>query len=860
MTTSSESPACREQAGPLEDLHRCSGQAVMSTTDDRQNAIHDPLVQRYVSLGWHCLPLVRHGKKAFQEGWQTATFDEENLRRHLAMGCNVGVRLDGDLIDLDFDRPEARRLSGYFFPEAPAFRRETLPAEAPGHRILRCSNPTGRTEKFQFTGKSTEDEACAFFGDKPIHERTITDGRPKLCILEVRNGSGSQTGFPPSVYDNGRGGKEKLVWNEPFAPEGVPILPIEELRHRAARLAFAAMALRAYPDGQGSRDEYCLKLAGALVALGWDADEGDDLLVHIATLAGDDEAKQRGGKVAKTIERREAGEQVSGLPAYLDHIEFPSAEKNIRKWFDLKRGNKRPTVVAEAGAIPLELENYRRNAEFVRQLKEKNADIFLRGGELVLVRKWGEPHIEMVAVGKGEEAVQIAYADIHSLNWRVLRTYASQLGIRFCSQNKDGMAIPEPDPKQDVYEDIIKSPHLWSFRALRGLSLVPTLTRSEPGYDEKTGLYLTFPEDKFPAVPDAPTRADAEAALARLLHPVRAFEWENPDVDRAVFASSVISATIRASHRGLYPMFTFDAKKSGSGKTKAMLMAGAFANGGILPAVESWNPSPQEFDKKLVANLIAGVTCIAYDNVTSKIGGQEIEGVLTAGEAGYKSRVLGVSENRRVPADIFFVASGNRLEYSYDVTRRVLRCALDPAAERPDERAFDFDPVEEMLSDFPARVADVLTILKAYRASGERATVLASDLTGYRLVQEALVWLGMADPLLCKQEVRARDTDTQVKGQTIDWLFERFQHREFRAWEVAAKFEDLRLAGLVPQTFERSRQTTAAICGTIIAGLVGIEWNGIALKQDASGQTKVYRIVGQQYEPQGFVNSTDPPF
>lgn len=842
MSEEMKSPACRDQAGPQNDLTTGADQADNTYTDRGQKP---SLVQQYVDAGWHCLPLVRYGKKAFQERWQTAEFDEEDLRFHLKDGCNVGVRLDGDLIDLDFDRPEARRLSGYFFPEAPAFRRESLPADAPGHRILRCSNATGKTIKFQFSGPATQDEAIAFFGEKPMHARTIYDPKPKLCIVEIRNGKG-QTGFPPSIYDNGRGGKERLVWNDPFDADALPVLSHEDITQRTARLAFASMALKAYPQGQGSRDEYCLSLAGALVALGWDPEEGDDLLVHIATLADDDEAEQRRGKVAKTIERQEAGEQVNGLPAFLDMIGFATAEKNVRKWFNIKRGASQPTTIAEAGSIPLEMENYQRNDEFVRQLKAKNADIFLRGGELVLVRKWGEPHVEMVTVGKGEEAVQIAYADIHSLNWRVLRTYASQLGIRFSRRNMKGHAVPEPDPKQDVYEDIIKSPHLWNFRKLRGLSLVPTLTRSEPGYDENTGLYLTFPEGKFPPIPEQPSYEDAKAALARLLEPVRKYEWEKPDVDRSVFMTAIMAATIRASHRGLYPMFTFDAKKSGSGKTKLGLMAGAFANGGVLPPPESWNPSPQEFDKKLVANLIAGVTCIFYDNVTSKISGQEIEAVLTAGEAGYKSRVLGVSENRRVPADIFFVATGNRLEYGYDVTRRVLRCGLDPVVERPDERPFDFDPVEEMLSDFPARVVDVLTILKAYRASGERPKVISSDLTGFRLIQEALVWLEMADPLLCKQEVRERDSDTQVKGQTIEWLYDRFGTREFRATEVAAKFEDLRLTGLVPQTYERSRQTVAAICGTILSGLVGVVWNGLALRQDVRSQTKFYRVLGPE--------------
>jgi hypothetical protein len=851
MSEQNEGPACREQAGPQENLHRCLGQVVMSTTEDLQKAIHSPLVQQYVGLGWHCLPLVRHGKKAFQDDWQKRTFDEENLRRHLAMGCNVGVRLDGDLIDLDFDRPEARRLSGYFFPEAPAFRRETLPANAPGHRVLRCSNPSGKTEKFQFTGKSTEDEACALFGDKPIHARTITDGRPKLCILEVRNGSGSQTGFPPSVYDNGRGGKEKLVWNEPFDPEGVPILPIEEIRHRAARLAFAAMALRAYPDGQGSRDEYCLKLAGALVALGWDADEGDDLLVHIATLAGDDEAEQRGGKVAKTIERREAGDEVSGLPAYLDYIEFPSAEKNIRKWFNLKRGNGSAVVLAQPDAIDIGTDNYERSRLLVAKLKEQGADIFIRGGELVRVRFWDgkESHSVDVPVGGTSVPVQVAYADIERLTWRVLRLYASKLGIRFCRTTAKGSVIPVADAPQDVFEDILKAPAEWGFQHLRALSLVPTLTRAEPGYDAATGLYLSFPKGRFPAVADAPTRAEAEAALQRLVAPVRLYEWERPRIDRAVFLSALMTAVVRASHRGLYPMFTFDAPKIASGKTKLAIMSGAFANGGVLPPIESWNPNPQEFEKKLVANLLAGVTCIIYDNVSTKIAGQELEGLLTAGEAGYKARILGVSENRRVPADVFVVATGNKLQYGNDMTRRVLRCGLEPKCEHPEDREFSFDPVEEMLRDFPARVADVLTILKAYMVSGERATVRPSDLGGFRLVQEALVWLGEADPLESRDAVRDRDADTAAKLELLDWLEQRFANKEFRAKDVAPFFDDLQRSGLVPRSLEHSRMQPSAIVGVLLSGLVGMAWGEKTFveERDVHGKKK-YRLENAEAE------------
>lgn len=840
----------------------------MSTTGDRQKATcgeqsgreEPPLVRQYIDLGWHCLPLVLLGKKAFHNEWSQLPFDEQELRRSLKNGCNVGVRLDGNLVDLDFDRPEARRLSGYFFGECPAFRRASLPADAPGHRIVYCSNPTGKAIKFQFSGKKIEGEARAFFHDGPGPD-TIYH-KPKLCLMEIRNGSGAQTGFPPSVYDNGRGGRDQLVWNETFNPDAIPTMTYEEIGERAAWLSFSVLALRGYPIAAGSRDEYCLKLAGAIVALGGQADFGDDLIVHLATLAGDEEAEARRGKVARTIERREANEEVSGLPAFLDFIGFGAAADHVRKWFGQKKAkSKKPVVMADQGAIPTEMENYDRNSEFVRQLKAKNADIFIRVGELVRVRVWDQPGTAEVEVGTASVTVNVAYADIERLQWRVLRTYASKLGIRFSKLSRDGAPVAEPDPKQDFYEDLIKSPAEWDFAHLKGLSLVPTLSRHEPGYDPTTGLYLTFRRDKFQAVPERPTKADAEAALARLLHPVRAYEWEDDRLDKSVFAAAVISAVIRASYPGLYPMFTFDATKPGSGKTKLMLICGMFANGGAVPSLETWNPSPQEFDKKLFANLLAGTPCILYDNVAHKIASQELESLLTAGPAGYRSRILGVSEQRRVPADVFVAASGNRLQFGTDMTRRVLRCGLNPTAERPEERDFDFDPVEEYLHDFPTLVVDALTILKAFLVSGDRVTVLPSDMKGFRLVQQALVWLGMADPLESKAGVRERDVDGRVKGTTLEWLQDRFGSDTFRAWQVARHFDDLKAAGLVPQTFERSRQTVAALCGTLLSDLIDFTWGEMRLVAEKQGGDKAYRIEGASERVERFPDTTgEPPF
>lgn len=44
-------------------------------------------------------------------------------------------------------------------------------------------------------------------------------------------------------------------------------------------------------------------------------------------------------------------------------------------------------------------------------------------------------------------------------------------------------------------------------------------------------------------------------------------------------------------------------------------------------------------------------------------------------------------------------ATGNNLHFRGDMTRRVLRGGLDAEMERPETRAFDFDPVQRVMED-----------------------------------------------------------------------------------------------------------------------------------------------------------------
>jgi hypothetical protein len=54
----------------------------------------------------------------------------------------------------------------------------------------------------------------------------------------------------------------------------------------------------------------------------------------------------------------------------------------------------------------------------------------------------------------------------------------------------------------------------------------------------------------------------------------------------------------------------------------------------------------------------------------------------------YQDRILGLSETRKVPTNVTFIATGNNLSFRGDITRRVVLCTMDAGLERPDERRF----------------------------------------------------------------------------------------------------------------------------------------------------------------------------
>ena len=318
------------------------------------------------------------------------------------------------------------------------------------------------------------------------------------------------------------------------------------------------------------------------------------------------------------------------------------------------------------------------------------------------------------------------------------------------------------DPPEKVAGTILSRVGDWQFPAIAGVITTPTIRPdgsllTARGYDPMTRLYHVQDDLlDLRRIPAHPTRDDALKALADLQYLLKNFPTVN-EIDHSVALSALISPVIRGAVP-VVPMHAFRASTAGTGKTFLVDVASAIATSRPCP-VATVAKSEEETEKRLAGLLLAGFPLICLDNVNGELGGdllcQAIERPIV------QVRPLGTSDIIEIESRATIFATGNVLRVRGDMTRRTLVANLDAGVERPELRAFDFDPVETVLADRARYVAAVLVIVLAHAEAGFPCDTspLASFSEWSRYVRSALIWLGCADPCASMEDAREDDPE-----------------------------------------------------------------------------------------------------
>jgi hypothetical protein len=411
----------------------------------------------------------------------------------------------------------------------------------------------------------------------------------------------------------------------------------------------------------------------------------------------------------------------------------------------------RPVVRIRAGYLP---EAVQRAEDIL--IAAGPGPIYQRSGELVHVAR------RPVRRSDGHEETQEAVVNVEQASLLEELAYLARFE-RYDARGKTWIAIDPPAKLAEAYY----GRRAWRIPNLHHLIATPTLRPdgtilSKQGYDDATGLYLTW-ELRGLSVPDRPTRAQAEDALEILTELFRDFPYADTEDEHrkglglSVALAGLIGAILRPTLPSA-PLIGVTAPKAGTGKSYLVDLISMVATGRRATCLVS-GVKLEEFEKSLGAVLLASLPLLSLDNMVQPVGGQLI--CMALSQERIDMRVLGVSKTANLPTTTAVFATGNNLKLEGDLSRRALLCKLDARVERPEERSFDTDLLSEARRRRAELVSAALVIarwgsLQRIEHESEGRAFAGFD-AWCRRVRDPLLMLGCRDPVAALDEVRAAD-------------------------------------------------------------------------------------------------------
>jgi len=438
----------------------------------------------------------------------------------------------------------------------------------------------------------------------------------------------------------------------------------------------------------------------------------------------------------------------------------------------------RPEIIIEAGQQPKIVDD----AEKVLLANAPRRRIFQRGSEIVRVTAL-DRESERGGLQRPTGTVQLTA--VSTLN---LLEVFDRLIRWMRPGGSDGPKPTDCPPK--IATTYLARIGDWKLPALVGVVEAPVMRLdgtilSAPGYDNATGLYL-YGEPDWPAIPERPTRAQAENALQVLLAPFMEFPFV-ADEDRSVLLAGILTALQRRL-LDFAPLFGFSAPSQRTGKSLCAESISIIATGRKPPAM-GVSVKDEELRKAITSALREGHLMINLDNITHPLGSPDLARALT--QSLYADRLLGANHVLRLPTNVLWTATGNNLTFGGDMPSRALLCRLDAQMERPEERYFHIkDLPTHLLENRKQLSAAALTILRAYKiADHPRQDV--KPWGGFdnwsRDIREPLVWLGLADPCKTRERIIVNDPERDSALSILSAWSEAFGDRGMLVAELISE-------------------------------------------------------------------------
>ncbi len=426
--------------------------------------------------------------------------------------------------------------------------------------------------------------------------------------------------------------------------------------------------------------------------------------------------------------------------------------------------SKRPAVEFDAQGLPIIHHDNGKLPEILDGIElafslSPDLNIYRYAGRLARVHQAGKSDDEKIRRPAGAVMVHpIESAHAVELAGRAAKHY------KFDAREKQDRPCNCP---RSVADSFLARLHWPRLPDLAGFIEAPLLAPDgriidKPGYDADSGLFCAFVEiTGYLRPPAKPTRDQAVKAYERLRAMFDGFPFVD-DADQVALVAGIITALLRRVLPAA-PLFAITAPSPGTGKTLLCETLAIVATD-RRASVMSLGHDDAEFEKRLGGVLLAGDAVISIDNIERALRGDLLCQIAT--QQFVRLRPLGGSGMLNVPTHALLVATGNNLAIIGDLKRRVLMVRLDAHTERPEQRSFDRNHLDEIKAQRGAIITDALTIVGAYLAASEPKIAGLYDYGGFeewdRMVRRPLAWLDLPDPLLAAESLRDQDPDLEA--------------------------------------------------------------------------------------------------
>ena len=203
---------------------------------------------------------------------------------------------------------------------------------------------------------------------------------------------------------------------------------------------------------------------------------------------------------------------------------------------------------------------------------------------------------------------------------------------------------------------------------------------TEDGFHEKAETWH-FKTCDIPTVSERPTREEVQRARDLF---IRELLVDFPVEDKSSIAyamSAVITPFIRQLISGPTPLHLIDAKSGpGTGKTLLADMIVLPSTGRPAPAIAEGRDG-DEWRKRITAKLLDAGPYVCIDNVNRRLDSGELAAAITA--TIWEDRLLGQTKMIQLPVETCWLATGNAVLTSAEISRRIVRIRLDAGVENP---------------------------------------------------------------------------------------------------------------------------------------------------------------------------------